>query len=221
MAWVVSSAIEMFLRYFMHTPNTIRLYRWSNIPKYLAILSFCFGTILLAFYVRYYCTVLLPDVTKLFDFDYAVTRFDGGFKETLMKGIGLLPFKPGLRVDGIPSIINIFIPKTGLRSWCMSISLIWILLFPLICQKGQNNWKSLKLLSVVLFIVLISFVLAGTGFPRYWIPVFPILFLLFVNTVDFVVDKMKTQSKLTNLIVYTVIYAHLLNNLRILIYDVI
>jgi hypothetical protein len=175
----------------------------------------------LAFYIKYYCSVLLPDVSKLFDFDYGATRFDGDFKETLMKGLGFLPFKPGLRVDGIPSLINVLIPQTGLRSWWMSILLIALLVLPLIWQKRQNNFKILKLLIAVLLVVLISFVSAGTGFPRYWIPVFPILFLLFLNSVDFVVDKMKTHYKLTSLIAYTVVYAHLLNDLRILIFDVI
>ena len=192
-----------------------------NISKFLAVTSFCFGTLLLAFYIKYYCSVLLPDVSKLFDFDYGATRFDGDFKETLMKGLGFLPFKPGLRVDGIPSLINVLIPQTGLRSWWMSILLIALLVLPLIWQKRQNNFKILKLLIAVLLVVLISFVSAGTGFPRYWIPVFPILFLLFLNSVDFVVDKMKTHYKLTSLIAYTVVYAHLLNDLRILIFDVI
>ena len=193
----------------------------SNISKFLAVSSFCFGTLLLAFYVKYYCSVLLPDVSKLFDFDYGATRFDGDFKETLMKGLGFLPFKPGLRVDGIPSLINVLIPKTGLRSWWMSILVISLLVLPLIWQKSQSNWKNLKLLTVVLLIVLISFVCAGTGFPRYWIPLFPIFFLFFVSSVDLIIDKMKIQFKWKNLVLYTVIYAHLLNNVRILIYDVI
>lgn len=188
-------------------------------PKYLSILSFCFGTLLLAFYVRYYYSVLLPDVSKLVDFDYG-TRFNGSLKETLMKGIGLLPYKTGWNVDGLPSVINIFIPKTGLRSWWMSLLAISMLFFPFIIHNRENELINIKLLLGVLIVVLLSFVAAGTGFPRYWIPIYPIIFLIFLNALAEMLGKMKIRFNLTTPLLYVLVYAHLFNNFRIVLSNV-
>ncbi len=159
----------------------------------------------------------MPDVTKLYDFDYG-TRFDGSFKETLMKGLGFLPYKPGWKVDGIPSIINIFIPKTGLRSWWMSLTILLVLSIPIIRKKEHMNMKHFSLLFVILTIVFGAFIIAGTGFPRYWIPVYPLIFLFLVYSLIHLKQGMKIE--VFKIVSYILVIIHISNNIRLLLNEI-
>jgi hypothetical protein len=173
------------------------------------------GLLPLVWYLKFYTTVDLKDVEKLFDFDYG-TRFNESWIDVIKKGLGLIPFKVGSnKVDGIPALITIVFPKTGFRSWSMSLILLILLVLPGF-KRGENSNRYLYL---ILSIVLISFTIAGTGFARYWIPVFPLFFYFWLTSI---IDLMPKVIGCNRILIISLVYSCMttLNNIRILIGDI-
>ena len=85
-------------------------------------------------------------------------------------GIGLIQHENVNRINGIPAFISLFLPITGVRNWTVSIILLLIFIIGYI-----TKWKSreYRVLFFYIFLVMAGFVLAGTGFSRYWLPLLP------------------------------------------------
>lgn len=91
-------------------------------------------------------------------------------------GLGLQQHYEVGRINGIPAFISLFIPITGIRNFGISLVLLLAVFFGL-----YKNWKNpiTKQLSIAFGLVFLGFVLAGTGFSRYWLVLLPIIYLSF------------------------------------------
>jgi hypothetical protein len=88
-------------------------------------------------------------------------------------GLGLRDQGNG-RVNGIPAIISLFIPKTGFREWITSLAILVTVLMGLFFSHAK---KVDNLLRFSLILLLLGLVFAATGFSRYWMPLLPIFWL--------------------------------------------
>lgn len=89
-------------------------------------------------------------------------------------GLGLEKHYEVSRINGIPAFISLFVPITGVRNYFISLALLLSVFFGL-AQKIKNI-IILNLL-LIFFLVILGFILAGTGFSRYWLPLLPIIYL--------------------------------------------
>jgi hypothetical protein len=80
------------------------------------------------------------------------------------------------RVNGIPAFISLFVPVTGIRNFAISLVLLLAVFFGL--YKNRKN-PITKQLGIAFALVFLGFVLAGTGFSRYWLVLLPIIYLSF------------------------------------------
>lgn len=91
-------------------------------------------------------------------------------------GLGIEQHYQVNRINGIPAFISLFVPVTGIRNFAISLVLLLAVIFGL-----YKNWKNpiIKQLSIAFGLVFLGFVLAGTGFSRYWLVLLPIIYLSF------------------------------------------
>jgi hypothetical protein len=80
------------------------------------------------------------------------------------------------RINGVPAFISLFIPITGIRNFTISLVLLFAVFFGL--YKYRKN-DIIKQLSLIIGLSFLGFVLAGTGFSRYWLVLLPIIYLSF------------------------------------------
>lgn len=89
-------------------------------------------------------------------------------------GLGLEKHYEASRINGIPAFISLFIPMTGIRNFFISLVLLVAVFFGLY-QKVKNT--IIFNLLFAFFLVMLGFILAGTGFSRYWLVLLPIIYL--------------------------------------------
>jgi hypothetical protein len=89
-------------------------------------------------------------------------------------GLGLEKHYEVSRINGIPAFISLFVPITGVRNFFISSVLLLAVFFGLY-QKVKNAIVVNLLLAFSL--VMLGFILAGTGFSRYWLLLLPIIYL--------------------------------------------
>jgi hypothetical protein len=89
-------------------------------------------------------------------------------------GLGFEKHYEVSRINGIPAFISLFVPITGIRSFYISLALLLAIFFGLY-QKVKNTIILNLLLAFSL--VMLGFILAGTGFSRYWLVLLPIIYL--------------------------------------------
>lgn len=133
------------------------------------------------------------------------------FIRNLKKGIGIMPMEKNGRFNGLPAFINNFIPFNHFRDWSLSIFFLILVFFGLITNhiKRLNNTYRIFLFTIIL--VMTCFILSGTGFSRYWLPLFPIFYLG-------IRDTLKIFYKNDNIFIYfitTSIFFYILNEIRL------
>lgn len=89
-------------------------------------------------------------------------------------GLGLEKHYEVSRINGIPAFISLFLPITGIRNYLISSVLLFGIFFGLF-QKVKNTIILNLLFAFTL--VILGFILAGTGFNRYWLVLLPIIYL--------------------------------------------
>lgn len=91
-------------------------------------------------------------------------------------GIGIHPLVS--RVNGLPAFITLWLPITGFRSYILSSLVLLIIFFG---YYKENLSKGINMLLINTLLILVGYILAGTGFSRYWLILVPsfILGILF------------------------------------------
>jgi hypothetical protein len=128
------------------------------------------GCIPLLLWARYVSSV---EMNQTLESTYFSRFYDFNFFERIKIGLGLRDQGNG-RVNGIPAIISLFIPKTGFREWITSLAILLIVLTGLFFGHAK---KVDNLLRFALLLLLLGLVFAATGFSRYWMPLLPIFWL--------------------------------------------
>ena len=95
---------------------------------------------------------------------------DHGVLYNIQAGLGIIQHENVTRINGIPAFISLFVPKTGLRNWFVSIVLI---LFFIMGYITQWKFKEYRILFITILLIMIGFVFSGTGFSRYWLVLLP------------------------------------------------
>lgn len=106
-------------------------------------------------------------------------------------GLGLEQHYEVSRINGIPAFASLLIPITGIRNFTISLLLLATVIFGL--YKNRKN-AIIKQLSIAFGLTFLGFIIAGTGFSRYWLVLLPItylgfyyVFILFFKRVNFFV----------------------------------
>lgn len=106
-------------------------------------------------------------------------------------GLGLEQHYEVSRINGIPAFASLLIPVTGIRNFTISLLLLATVIFGL--YKNRKN-AIIKQLSIAFGLTFLGFIIAGTGFSRYWLVLLPItylgfyyVFILFFKRVNFFV----------------------------------
>jgi len=89
-------------------------------------------------------------------------------------GLGLEKHYEVSRINGIPAFISLFVPITGVRNYLISLILLLAVFFGLF-QKIKNT--IILNLFFAFTLVILGFILAGTGFSRYWLVLLPTIYL--------------------------------------------
>ena len=129
----------------------------------------------------------------------------------LKKGLGFIPMENG-KFNGIPAFINNFIPKVNLRDWYLSVFSLFIVLYGLIINVLRKTNRTYAVLLITLFLVMLSFIVSGTGFSRYWLPLFPIFYLGIRETFKLF---LKHDTMFTYFVVIGIFF-YILNEIRLI-----
>jgi len=123
-------------------------------------------------------------------------------------GIGLEKSFEVDKYNGIPAFISVFIPKTGIRNWTISIILILTCIIGYIRKEKNIDFSNI---SCNTLLIMLALILAGTGFSRYWIvllPSFIIGFYLFTL-------KLKLNDKYFYYASLSISIIYLINQFRV------
>ncbi|WP_220759952.1 hypothetical protein [Flavobacterium sp. UMI-01] len=123
-------------------------------------------------------------------------------------GLGLEKHYEVSRVNGIPAFTSLFVPITGFRNFYLSLVLLLAVFFGLY-QKVKNTIVFNFL--ITFFLVMFGFVLAGTGFNRYWLVLLPIIYLGYF----FIYDKYIHNPTIFIKIIQIISVILILNEIRI------
>ena len=89
-------------------------------------------------------------------------------------GLGLEQHYEVNKVNGIPAFISLFVPITGVRNYIISIILIVGFIFGF--TKKLKSME-IKKLFISIILIMLGFIIAGTGFSRYWLTLLPGFYL--------------------------------------------
>lgn len=95
--------------------------------------------------------------------------------DRILLGLGLK--QDGRRLNGIPAIISLFFPKTGVRDWYSSLFLLTFAFFGIFLASKKNF--TVRVLTIALSLVMLGLIYSATGFSRYWLPLLPVFLLGF------------------------------------------
>ena len=105
-----------------------------------------------------------------------VSRFkvDNPLLYNIKCGLGLEQHYEVDKINGIPAFISLFVPKTGIRSHIVSVILIGGFVFGYYRKLKSNE---IKKLAISIIMIMFGFLIAGTGFSRYWLVLLPGFYL--------------------------------------------
>lgn len=150
---------------YKYVKNQLKLRDYSSIKKLLFFLFLSLTPLL--FWFKYVYSLEKEVDTGLSYF----SRFkDNGFLYNIKAGIGIIQHEEVSRINGIPAFISLFVPITGIRSWFISLLLIFSFCGGYILYFKNHR---MKILFFAISLVLLGLVFAGTGFSRYWLPMLP------------------------------------------------
>lgn len=157
----------LLLVYYYSFFTTSRKYFWKVLLLSLLIVS------PLLFWFKYVYIIESQNLSEISYFN----RFKIGENPiwyNIKCGLGLEKHYEVSRINGIPAFISLFVPIIGVRNFFISLVLILAVFFGLY-QKVKCMLVFNLLLTFSL--VMLGFILAGTGFSRYWLVLLPIIYL--------------------------------------------
>lgn len=154
--------LVMIWRYRDYIKQDFNKYKWALLKYSLFI------ALPLLVWFKYVYWVENQNLSEISYFD----RFkdENPWLYNIKAGLGLIKHHEVSRVNGIPAFISLFVPVTGIRNFPSSILLIF--LFVLGYLKNLNSLKTGRLF-LALVLVFLGYLIAGTGFSRYWMPLIP------------------------------------------------
>ncbi|KAA5822435.1 hypothetical protein FPF71_14925 [Algibacter amylolyticus] len=101
-------------------------------------------------------------------------KIDNPILYNIKCGLGLEKHHEVDKINGIPAFASLFIPITGFRNYTISL----ILIFGFICGLIKHIKRcAIKKLLIATVLIMFGFILAGTGFSRYWLMLLPAIYL--------------------------------------------
>lgn len=85
-------------------------------------------------------------------------------------GLGIEKHYEVNKINGLPAFVSLFIPKTGIRNYLISVLLIIAFAFGLL---NKIKLKNIKKIVLSILLIMLGFIFAGTGFSRYWLVLLP------------------------------------------------
>lgn len=101
-------------------------------------------------------------------------KIDNPILYNIKCGLGLVQHYEVGKINGLPAFISLFVPKTGIRNYTISILLIAGFVIGFI---KKLKFEEIKKLFISILMVMFGFLLAGTGFSRYWLILLPGFYL--------------------------------------------
>jgi len=123
-------------------------------------------------------------------------------------GLGLIKHREVHRVNGIPAFISLFVPITGIRNMAISIVLLLLIIYGYIRRTSTTG---LQMLVLVMALVMVGLIFAGTGFSRYWLILLPGFFLGYY----FAAQKIGINNKWFVMGAQAVCLLYIVNELRL------
>lgn len=130
-----------------------------------------------------------------------------GLWYNIQAGVGLIKHDEVGKVNGIPAFASLFAPITGLRSWILSIPILFFAFYGYF--KNKTVLKNTLLLTLI--IIMSGFIFAGTGFSRYWLPLIPAYVLGFYLTLK----EFKVSDYWFQLVAVGISIIYVINELRL------
>ncbi|MBD0833099.1 hypothetical protein [Aestuariibaculum sediminum] len=177
-------ALLVFTRYVYAILGVIVLIKYFDYYKfykessklYLVLYSFI---LLFPFLIwaKYLINVERNDLSEISYFKRF--KIDNPIIYNIKCGLGLIKHYEVSRVNGLPAFVSLFVPKTGLRSFSVSLILILGFIYGYI-----SNFKFLflKRVGLPILLIMLGLIIAGTGFSRYWLVLLPGIYLGFYLT---------------------------------------
>ncbi len=136
-------------------------------------------------------------------------RTDNQLLYNIKAGLGIIKHRAAHRINGVPAFISLFVPVTGYRNYILSIILI---IGFITGYLKVHRPIGVKVLALSIFLVMSGFVVAGTGFSRYWLILLPSFLLGYYFLVT---HLLKFNDKWFIYIAQILSLIYMVNNMRI------
>ncbi len=133
---------------------------------------------------------------------------DVGILYNIKAGLGIIQHYEAGKINGIPAFASLFIPITGFRSWTISLAVLLAIFAGYI-----NMWhkKNIKILVLIIILILLGYIYAGTGFSRYWLPLLP----AFILGIYYILKMIKVRDRYFIIGANVLSILYVVNELRI------
>jgi hypothetical protein len=172
----------------------------------IALISLIFATPLFLWF-KYIYNIESHNLSEISYFN----RFKNGENPiwyNIKCGLGLEKHYEVSRINGIPAFISLFVPITGIRNYIISLVLLLGVFWGL-SQKIKNT--TIFNFFFAFTLVILGFILAGTGFSRYWLILLPIIYLSYY----LLYNKYITNLKYFIVIAQIIGFVLILNEVRL------
>ena len=187
--------------------NFYKFYETNNSVKFkkllLYIIAFSLPIIL---WMKFVYNVEHNNLSEISYFNRFKT--DNQFVYNVKAGLGIIKHHEVDKINGIPAFVSLFTPVTGLRSYIASLLLLAGFAYG---YYRKNNPLGVKLLAFSIFLVMLGFILAGTGFSRYWLVLVPGYFLGYY----FLAAKFNVKEKWIVMAAQVLCFIYIANELRL------
>jgi len=135
-------------------------------------------------------------------------KTDNQFVYNVKAGLGIIKHHEVDRINGIPAFVSLFTPVTGFRNYIISVLLIVAFAYG---YYKKSTSLGLKILVTSIALVMLGFIVAGTGFSRYWLILLPGYFLGYY----FLATKFNIKEKWIVLAAQVICFIYIANELRL------
>ncbi|WP_054852813.1 hypothetical protein [Olleya sp. ITB9] len=160
--------ILVLITFFRYLKDNRKKY-FNKILKYSIIVL-----IPIVLWVKYVYNIEQSDLSEISYFDRF--KVENPLLYNIKCGLGLIKHHEVTKINGLPAFVSLFVPITGLRSYVMSLILISAFVLGYIFKSKTYG---IQMLFAAIVLVMLGFIVAGTGFSRYWLVLLPGFFLGF------------------------------------------
>lgn len=160
--------IIVLITFFRYINDNKKKY-FNKILKYSIIVL-----IPIVLWIKYVYNIEQTNLSEISYFDRF--KVENPLLYNIKCGLGLIKHHEVTKINGLPAFVSLFVPITGLRSYVMSLILISAFVLGYIFKSKTYG---IQMLFAAIVLVMLGFVVAGTGFSRYWIVLLPGFFLGF------------------------------------------